>query len=265
MVSGGEPLLRKDIPEILRFIKSCGLQVSLNTNGLLLGRRFQELEGAFDFIVISIDSADPAGYERIRGVNGLNKVLSTVRELKTGGKNVNIQFRCTVSRQNLNSFPDIIELATEYGVSGVGFNPIDFNSESFGRGSFDSSSNKELLVPTLEELHEFSQALNGELGLKIGNWFSTGVITWNVDNFLRLHDYFLLIRRSEALKTDKFPCFWPFTAALVDYDGSVRPCFYTDAFSNISVITPEDFSSPKKILQVYEQNRCHSCRAHIFT
>ncbi len=83
--NGGEPLLRPDLPELVRFAADNGFQTRLNTNGLLLRReRVAALKKAgLRQCAVSLDSADPKTHDRMRGVPGTqNKVLEGLRLLR---------------------------------------------------------------------------------------------------------------------------------------------------------------------------------------
>jgi MoaA/NifB/PqqE/SkfB family radical SAM enzyme len=70
---GGEPLLRKDIVELVRYGESLGIYISLTTNGWKLSRELvRELKQAgISCINVSLDSADEAEHDRLRGLPGV--------------------------------------------------------------------------------------------------------------------------------------------------------------------------------------------------
>jgi cyclic pyranopterin phosphate synthase len=80
-LTGGEPLLRRDLPELVGKLKSIeGLQeLTLTTNGILLADMAKELRFAgLDRLTISLDTLDPLVFERITRRRGLEKVLAGV-------------------------------------------------------------------------------------------------------------------------------------------------------------------------------------------
>ena len=66
--AGGEPLLRKDLSELVRHAKACGLRAELTTSGYLLdeGRAEALFAAGLGSVVISVDGVGPQ-YEAIRG------------------------------------------------------------------------------------------------------------------------------------------------------------------------------------------------------
>ncbi len=77
--TGGEPLVREDILEIVRAVPE-GLESSMTTNGILLGRYARDLkEAGLSRINVSLDSLDPACYREITGHDRLPEVLAGYR------------------------------------------------------------------------------------------------------------------------------------------------------------------------------------------
>ena len=77
-LTGGEPLMRKDLCEIISMIPE-NMQSSLTTNGTLLADRAHELkEAGLSRVNISIDSLNPERYKEISGMDYLDKVLEGI-------------------------------------------------------------------------------------------------------------------------------------------------------------------------------------------
>lgn len=71
-LTGGEPLLREDFPEIYSGAKKLGFQVDVTTNGTLLNRETAALFAAQkpDNLTVSVYGASPESYEALTGVSG---------------------------------------------------------------------------------------------------------------------------------------------------------------------------------------------------
>ena len=98
-VTGGEPLLRPDLPDLLEEIKSLGFLVKLDTNGSHPERLRAAVEaGAVDYVAMDVKNS-PARYAQTAGVPGLD--LGPIREsvafLLAG--HVDYEFRTTVVKQ----------------------------------------------------------------------------------------------------------------------------------------------------------------------
>lgn len=93
-----EPLLREDLPQILRHAKSQGLITSLVTNGLLLAKRADEL-GDLDYLSVSVDGIK--SYRELRGVD-LENALAGIRAAKKAGHEILIN--CVISSKTRASW-----------------------------------------------------------------------------------------------------------------------------------------------------------------
>lgn len=82
-VTGGEPLVRRDCPELIRMLKKVpGIEaVTLTTNGVLLDRYLDQLlDAGLDGVNISLDTLDPRLYEAITGTDGLETVMGIIKK-----------------------------------------------------------------------------------------------------------------------------------------------------------------------------------------
>lgn len=128
-ITGGEPLVRDDVEDIIRIGKGLGYKIELVTNGYLLTkeklRRFKEL--GLDGVAISLDGSNAEVYNRIRrrDKETFEKVLENIKEAKKTGFYTKVN--TTVFSCNLKDIPNITELALNLGVDEQGiyyFTPI---------------------------------------------------------------------------------------------------------------------------------------------
>jgi cyclic pyranopterin phosphate synthase len=85
-LTGGEPTLRTDLPEIIRGIRPLLREISMTTNGLRLPELAGPLRAAgLDRVNVSLPSLDPATYERLTGVDGVDRVLRGIRAAGEAG------------------------------------------------------------------------------------------------------------------------------------------------------------------------------------
>lgn len=111
---GGEPLLRKDLVEILAFSRSLPLHTSLITNGTLLESRIDEIAPYINGVVyVSIDGLEKT-HDKIRGVDGCFK-KATQGIAASEGK-VPVTINTTIMAENLHEIEDLVKLAKESNV-----------------------------------------------------------------------------------------------------------------------------------------------------
>jgi cyclic pyranopterin phosphate synthase len=113
-ITGGEPLIREDIVDIVHEIRSAGGKVSIVTNGSFLekyARGFAE-EGV-DHINVSLHSLKPEVFKLITG-GDLERVLRGIDEALNYGLKLKLDY--VVLSYNISEFRDIIRFAEERGV-----------------------------------------------------------------------------------------------------------------------------------------------------
>lgn len=113
VISGGNPLLRNDIDEIIEYASRYFI-TTVYDNGSMATEKIDALRKA-DFVAISIDSLDPEKNDSIKGVKGAwEKAVKTVEKLHSEGINVSVS--PTISQINLH---EIIGLTRYFLKKGV--------------------------------------------------------------------------------------------------------------------------------------------------
>lgn len=122
-LTGGEPLLYRDIVPLYRFISEVFHQVVIETNGTL------EPEGLWDALLetkpyhisVSLDSADPISHDSFRGQSGSwEKTVSFAKKLVAHG--INSQVIMSVSSIHRKSIEDMIYLVQQIGIFSLKIN-----------------------------------------------------------------------------------------------------------------------------------------------
>jgi radical SAM protein with 4Fe4S-binding SPASM domain len=117
ILSGGEPLLRKDIYELIRYGTEKGLRMGLGSNGGLIDAEAARnlKEAGIKTVSISIDSHLPQQHDEFRGVVGSwDKAINAIKVLREN--DVLVQVNTTLTQQNYNQIDDIMSLAEQIGV-----------------------------------------------------------------------------------------------------------------------------------------------------
>lgn len=124
--TGGEPLLRPDLWELLAHCRRRGMLAHLNTNGLLLDREAVRrlLEAGVDSLNVSLDGATAATHERIRGLPGaFARTVAAVRTViglkRAAGSPLRVKIVMALQEENAGEVPDFIALAGDLGVDCV--------------------------------------------------------------------------------------------------------------------------------------------------
>jgi len=131
LLSGGEPLLRQDLPELAQYAVDRGLRVVISTNGTLITRKLAKTYSdiGLSYIGVSLDGLREV-HDRFRGVKGaFDKTLRGIRTARDAGVKVGIRF--TVSRKNWQEIPGIFDLIEKENIPRVCFYHLVYS----GRGS----------------------------------------------------------------------------------------------------------------------------------
>ena len=114
--TGGEPTLRDDLPELVRFAKSLHMWTNLITNGTLItASGAEELKAAgLDSAQVSLEAADAGLHERIvRCPGAFEKTLSGLRALRNAG--IRVHTNTTISALNKDHLIAILSLVRDEG------------------------------------------------------------------------------------------------------------------------------------------------------
>jgi len=109
---GGEPLLRKDVGDIIDYAKEKGLFVTLNSNGYLLSKKIEDLKN-LDILILSFDGPEKA-HDTNKEKGSFRKVMEA---FKAARKLKKIWTITVLTKYNTNSIDFIIKMAKKYNFS----------------------------------------------------------------------------------------------------------------------------------------------------
>ncbi len=157
-LTGGEPFLHPDISHIIEIIRQHNLQMTMETNGVLLSPEIvrEILKCENPFVSVSLDGSDAQTHEWVRGVRGsFDAALDGIRNLAAVG--LKPQIIMTLMRHNREQIEPLVELAESIGAESVKFN---------------------LLQPTArgEDLHQNGEALEIKNLIELGRWMEAELV-----------------------------------------------------------------------------------------
>lgn len=127
-LTGGEPMLRKDIETIIRKLSRLNVDLALTTNGFYLPGRAQGLkEAGLNRVTISLDSLKGDVFKRMTGVDVLDKVLAGIAAAKDAGLDP-IKINAVIVRgHNEDEVADFAAFARDHDVKMrfIEFMPLD--------------------------------------------------------------------------------------------------------------------------------------------
>ena len=121
LFSGGEPLVRKDLPQLAAYAVEKGMRAVISTNGTLItpemARNLKEI--GLSYVGISLDGMEKIN-DRFRGVSGAFKsALEGIKNSQAAGIKVGLRF--TINKFNVNEIPKIFQLLEELDIPRVCF------------------------------------------------------------------------------------------------------------------------------------------------
>ncbi|MFC1546212.1 radical SAM protein [bacterium] len=221
---GGEPLMRKDLFELIRYSNSLGMRVNTITNGFLMDeQKLQEfLKCDVESVTLSIDAVGDE-YDRIRGVKGAYehalKACELFKILKEK-KGVKIYVNFLVMKDTLDTFKDVKEIIEKYGFS-LALCLLDYTPEFL-----NIDENRTLLwIKKEEDFNKLRTIQESLYSMKKKNPDSVSVSYADIDY---VSDYF-----KDPLQK-RIPCIVSNTRIFIDSIGDVYGgCWSMGAFGNI--------------------------------
>jgi len=129
--AGNEPLMRKDIFDIIEYANKKGFSLSINTNGILMNEKniSRLINCGINSFIFSLDSCYKEKHNSIRGVPGsFEKIFTAVRIIKEMrgrfNKKITIQATTVVNKENLNDLEKTVELCKSSGFDKIVLQPI---------------------------------------------------------------------------------------------------------------------------------------------
>src|SRR4051794_21861102 len=150
-LTGGEPMLRRDLDELVGAGRAAGLYSTLVTAGTRFtpDRAAQLKEAGLDHVQVSFQSPDPQENDRIAGIRSFEKKIAAARAARELGFPLTIN--CVLHRQNLDRIEEILQLADDLGAQRLEL----ANTQYYGWAVV----NQHALVPTPEQLERGEQAV----------------------------------------------------------------------------------------------------------
>jgi MoaA/NifB/PqqE/SkfB family radical SAM enzyme len=214
----GEPLLNKDLPRIIAYLKARDVYVLFNSNATLLNEEWavKLIESGLDELRVSIDGANPRTYALIRGAPLFDKVVSNLkrfieiqRHIKADRPRTSLWM--TGLRENIAELPDVIRLAAQISVPEVYLQRMVYYADAqTAPGMLDGAQAVYSRVDEeIDRIVNESEALAQQLGVALrASGATTPAHSIHPDRTTRPWE----------------GCLRPWTTAYVTANGNLLPC-----------------------------------------
>ena len=261
MLTGGEPLLHRNLWALCTQLQALGVRITLVTTGLLIERHAPEIAACIDTVVISLDGPRPM-HDAIRRVKGgFDRIARGVMALHAQHPAPRLIARSVVQRANADVIDETIAAAHRMGFDEISFLAADVSSSAFNRPEpWPAPRVAEIALDKHElEMLEtaIARAIRGYCKL-----FENGFVAGGRGSLDRIAQYY------RALAGDgDFPavhCNAPWVSAVLEPDDVVRPCFFQPAYGSAGEGLQETLNSEGAIafrrqLDVAHNDICRRC------
>ncbi len=209
VITGGEPLLRPDIFEIIKYMRHKGISAHLCSNGTLINESVvaKLKDSNLNSISISLDSACAEEHNYLRGFDCFETVVRNIQMLKRKNSELNIGINCLITKINFRGISGMVAFAEGLGVQQIKFDLIHTNLMHRNKpiSSFDG------LLFNNEDLLELKREIN-----KIKNLIPRKTLLINSRTFLK--------GIVDNDNNKKIKCHAGYISCAVDALGGVSPC-----------------------------------------
>jgi radical SAM protein with 4Fe4S-binding SPASM domain len=260
--SGGEPLLHSDLRGLCDLFRQDNIRLTLLTTGLLLSKRAADVAELFDDIIVSLDGPAPI-HDAVRRVNGAFQLIAEgIVAVRGHRSDMQISGRTTVQKANHRFLFDTVESAKKIGLNSLSFLAADLTSEAFNRPLQWTPARQSEIALEPEELAELELEME-RLICTCAEDIKSGYISESAAKLRKIVAHF----RAHLGQGDEQPppCNAPWKSAVIETDGSVRPCFFHPAIGNIrenaldAVVNGEKAREFRRGLDMASNPICRRC------
>ena len=122
----GEPMMVRNLPRMIRYLKDRGTYVLFNTNGTLLtAKKGQELiDSGLDELRVSLDAAEPRAFKLVRGRDMFARIVRNIRAFRAlqrdlGADTPGVSLWLTGLKETIDQLEDFVRLAHDIDVAEV--------------------------------------------------------------------------------------------------------------------------------------------------
>jgi Fe-coproporphyrin III synthase len=262
VLTGGEPLLHRGFEQLCAFLRECGIHITLLTTGLLLSKRADAVADGVDEIIVSIDGPEQV-HNQVRRVNGAFQLIGKgIKEVRQRRSRMPVNARSTVQKSNHQFLRQTVAGAKSLSFDSISFLATDLTSQAFNRDVVWPIVRQDEVALSTAEV----KALEDEVEALIRENADDIKTKYIAESPAKLRG---IVRRFKEHLGEFTPiapqCNAPWVSAVVEVDGSVRPCFFHPKIGNLEgktleeVINGEEARKFRATLDVGANPICQKC------
>lgn len=264
VLTGGEPLMHSHLWALCDHLRDANIGITLVTTGLLLARDAHDLARVCDDVIVSVDG--PARiHDEIRNVpGGFERMRRGIAALRAQPADIRVSGRCTVQRANFSALRETVAAAHALMLDGISFLAADVRTEAFNRPGGWTAERASEVALSPEDLPVLAAELDALEREGVAE-FASGYIAESPAKLRRnLLEYFEALHGRRAFTAQS--CNAPWVSAVVEADGTVRPCFFHAAIGNVrtagglsAVLNTDEARQFRRTLDVATNPTCRAC------
>ena len=265
--SGGEPLMHSDISSLSHVCRAEGVRVTLLTAGLTLEKRADIVAASIDDLIVSIDGP-PDIHDKIRGVPGayrrLQRGIEALRQLRA---EMPIHGRCTIQKGNFGELRNTVHVARALNLNSISFLAVDTTSNAFNRPGGWSPGHQATVALNTTEVAVLESEIEALIS-EYENEIESGFVVEDAEKLRRIPLRFR--SRLGQIPAMAPRCNAPWVSAVVESDGTVRPCFFHRPIGNIhehplaDVVNSDEALNFRRNLDISRDPVCRNCVCSLF-
>lgn len=227
--SGGEPLMHSGLFGFCSELRRRKIRVTLLSSGLLLGRHAADICEYADDVIVSLDGP-PQVHDAIRRVTHAFDLLAAgVERIHAIDSAFPVTARCTVQRRNCTQLVAAVAAARSLGLKSISFLAADIHSTAFNRqAGLPMLPARDTVALNADEIALLDKQIDaltaaGECGRFV---LETPAKLRAIAHHFRCY--------SGTAEPVSPVCNAPWTSAVIEADGAVRPCFFQPAIGHLS-------------------------------
>ena len=262
LLSGGEPLMHANLWALCAALKTLPVRITLLSTGLLLARHAPGIVNYCDDVIVSLDGSE-AVHDDIRAIpHAFRQLAEGVGALKTSKPLYPVFGRCVLQRRNFADLPNIVATAKAIGLDRISFLAADVSSTAFNRPEGWPPDRAAEIALSSEDVERFAAVVEQTLVSRAAD-FSSGFIAESPAHLRRLVAYFRAVNGKGDFP--QIACNAPWVSAVIEADGTVRPCFFHAPLGNIrersmyEILNSPDAIAFRRRLDVQQDPICSRC------